>query len=370
MIRTLHIITDLKTAGAQTVVMNYLRYLKNDEDVSIKVAVTGKPLETAFEKEAKLEGYDITYCNYSPSHLFLGLKFIINWFRYQYLVYKKITEVKPDIVHTHGTALLPFVLLPIIMSHNKLSIHTLHSDPYAFDKITALWAKMAFSFFNVYPVCVTEDQAIKAERRYSIKDYVVIKNGIDENRFINLPLKTEVRKELGLKDDTFIIGCVGRLNSVKNHKFLINIFAKFLHVKPNSILLIVGEGEEKARLVEQIDKLKIGNNVVFLGLRSDVERLYRAMDVFVLTSQFESSSIVTVEAQFAGTRCVISDNIPQNVIVSPLVNRLSLDAPSATWISALENKLPHDKQIGTLSDFSMRKTACDLKNLYFKLLKR
>ena len=367
MITVLHVITDLKTAGAQTVVMNYLRYLHNDRDVSIKVAVIGKPLGTAFEEEVKREGYEVYFCNYIPFRIIPIINQIANWFKYQFLVYKEIRKISPDIVHTHGTALLPFTLIPVIMSNTRRAVHTLHSDPYTFGKMTVLWAKAAFNIFKIYPICVTEDQAAKAVSRYGIRDYRIIKNGINEHRFENLPLKNDVRRSLGIDENLFVIGCVGRLNPVKNHKFLIDIFYIFLQKKPNSLLLIVGEGEEKQRLKDQIKQYGIEKSVLFLGVRSDVECLYRAMNVFVLASHFESSSIATVEAQFAGTRCVISDSIPQNVVVTPFVNRLSLNAPQSLWLEAIEGVLPCDKQFGVLADFSMQKTARDLKSLYLNL---
>ena len=84
----------------------------------------------------------------------------------------------------------------------------------------------------------------------------------------------------------------------------------------------------------------------------------------MLTSFFESSSIVTVEAQYAGVRCVVSSNIPENVVVTNLVNRISLNEPVEKWLAAIDGSLQPDHPKGTLMDFSVDKSVKELRLLY------
>ena len=362
--KALHIISDLTTAGAQTVVMNYLRYFQADLELSIVVAIKGEPMNTPYEEEAKNNGYSVEYCLYRPVKSIPVIRTILNWIREQRLVYKEIKKVKPDVVHTHGTKLIPYTLFPVLLAGIKRRFHTLHSDPYALPSRFVIWSRLAFNLFGVYPVCVTEGQAKKAVQRYHIKKYSIIKNGIDDKRFSNPQCKEDMKRQIGIKESTFVIGCVGRLDKVKNHLFLIDVFSAFLKQHNDAVLILLGDGPELGNILMRAKLHGVEDKVLFLGAHSDIERYYFAMDVFCLTSFFESSSIVTAEAQFAGLKCVISNSIPDNVVITDKVNRLPLNAPIKEWVDAINDKLPHDKQVGKLSDFSLSQAALQLKHLY------
>ena len=99
----------------------------------------------------------------------------------------------------------------------------------------------------------------------------------------------------------------------KNHVFLIDIFAEIVKQQPDSKLLLVGDGDEKEKIQEKIEKLQLQKNVLLLGARSDVNELMQAMDVFVFPSLYEGLPLTMIEAQAAGLPCVISDSIPGNV---------------------------------------------------------
>ena len=361
--KSLHIHVDLDVAGAQTVIMNYMRYLSHDSDIDIVLLINGCPKGSAYEKECVEKGYNVIYTNYKPwtgSRLFRP---IVNWFKCQYYLYREIKKINPDIIHSHGSILLPYVTFPGLLSGCDLRFHTLHSDPYAFNKGIALWARFAFNVAKLYPICVTEGQAMKAEKRYHISKYTIIHNGIDGRRFRGID-KLQVREELGISPTTKVIGCVGRFEKIKNHEFLVKLFAEYFKSNRDSLLLLVGDGGERYNLEKLVCELGIKEHVLFTGLRNDVERLYFAMDLFMLTSFFESSSIVTVEAQFAGVRCVISKSIPDNVIFTKKVNRIPLDAPLETWLTAMHGNIPCDDMVSSLDDFLIDGSIKELKDLY------
>ena len=109
---------------------------------------------------------------------------------------------------------------------------------------------------------------------------------------------------------------------------------------------------------------------MFTGKRDDVERMYKSMDVFMLTSLFESSSIVTVEAQLSGIRCILSEAIPKSVIISDSVNRLSLNDSIDYWIAALEEGVVCEKKENEAEMFTISKMTEDTCHLYKCLLGR
>jgi glycosyltransferase involved in cell wall biosynthesis len=367
-IKVLHIIYDLSVAGAQTVVMNYLRGLKDDSNYEMKLIVRDPSHNSENDIVAINEGLSVKYCNYKPYLGIPGFRTIVNWLRCQKLFYKEIKEFQPDIIHTHLTDILPFVLIPAKMSKAKCYVHTLHSDPYAIAPRFVKWAKKAFNKYGFYPVCVTESQAKKAVELYGFTDYSVVHNGIDLARFEIGESQEGIRKTLGIAPNSYVIGCVGRFSKIKNYGFLINVFAEYKKRNNKAVLLLVGDGEEKKHCMELVEKLCISDSVVFAGQHQDVERMYKAMDVFMLTSFYESNSIVTVEAQCAGLRCVVADSVPSSVVATDGVNRISFDEPIERWVNAIDGKVACEITESYLDDFSMNHTIDELKEVYKKLL--
>jgi len=363
MIKVLHIYNNLDVAGAQTVIMNYLRYLKGDNEIEISLLINGLPKNTAYELECQEQGYSLIYSGFQAWKGIWGVRAIVNWFKCQWYVFREIKRLKPDVIHTHGTDNLLYFTLPILFAGVKGHIHTLHSDPYTFRKIFVIWAYIAFHWIGVFPICVTKEQAQKARQRYKIKKYTVIYNGIDSNRFINVN-KTQVRQELDIPETKTVIGCVARFEKIKNHQFLIQLFSEYSKSNNNAILMLVGEGAERKTIEQLAAHLGIKEKLIFTGMRKDVERLYYAMDIFMLTSFYESSSIVTIEAQMAGVRCVIANSIPEDTVITNQVNRISLDAPTPTWIAAIRNEIPYDKPKSSISDFTIENTINSTKKIY------
>lgn len=367
--KVLHLIGDLSTGGAQSVVMNYLRSMDNDPDYEIIVATNKRSGETDYEAEAKQNGYSVDFLEYKESGAIPVIRSIINWINYQYAIYKAIKRVKPDIIHTHITRIFPHAVFPILLSGTKARVHTLHSDPYAIENKYMPWAKAAFNLFGFYPVCVTEAQSEKAKKRYGFKNCTVIQNGLDLEKFHFSESKADIRKSFDIADDAFVIGFVGRLHKVKNIEFLLSVFGEYRKKNPNAVLVIAGDGSEMDNIQKKAKETNIFNYVKFLGMRSDVERIYKMLDVFMLTSFFESSSIVTVEAQLSGVRCVIADSIPENVVITNNVYRLGLSEPIDKWTDAVDGKGDVFPQKSTPEDYSIKTSVLKLKQLYDSVIK-
>ena len=361
--RVAHVIYDLATAGAQTVVMNYLRSMKNDCEYEHFVVVGNSYSGLQYEEEAKAKGYNVVYANYKPVVKSRAFRPFINWFRYQTALYRALKLVNPDIVHTHLTQILPFVSIPILLLQ-KRKLHTLHSDPYAISMRFYLFAIIAFHIFRFKVIGVTEEQAEKAKKRYYLNNIPVVHNGLYLEQYNICNSRYDIRKELNIANDAFVVGTVGRLFKIKNYPFLIKVFAEFANKNPKAILVIVGDGNERNHLESIVREYNISEQVIFTGQRKDVVRIYHTMDLFMMTSFFESSSIVTVEAQACGVRCVIADSIPENVIVTNNVSRLSLDAPLDDWLSAMYGNYERHRKISDISLFSMDRTIIELKNIY------
>lgn len=361
----MHIISDLSTAGAQTVVMNYLKSWIDSKEIHAAVLPVIRDPNFQNEIIASKLGIKVLSCNYKESTSNSVLRPVINWINLQKAIYAIIKDFQPDIIHTHVTPILQYVLLPGLIAGVKVKVHTLHSDPEALSKTTTIIiGKIAFHLFGYHPICVTEEQARKARKYYSLKKYSIIRNGLDFNKYSFECSKKKAREHFGIPQEAFVIGYVGRLNKIKNIPFLLDVFEQYEKKHPEAMCYLVGDGEEK-ETIEEIIRLKgLEKKTVLLGIRSEVEIFYKAIDVFMITSFYESSSIVTVEAQLSGAYCVIADTIPSNVIISNQVVRLSLNDDLGKWERAINREEKSEMNFTDKEEYSLRYNIEKLESIY------
>lgn len=196
----------------------------------------------------------------------------------------------------------------------------------------------------------------------------LMKNAIEIERFRFDPQKRErVRDGMGL-ENALVLGTAGRLAYQKNQAFLIDVFAEFHRRRPNSKLLLVGDGELRGELEMQIAGRGLEKDVLLLGWRTNVEDYLQAMDVFLLPSQFEGNPISLIEAAAVGLPAVIADTITEEAVITSTVYREPLDVTA--WISALEeaSQLHIDRRDGAgavrAAGYDIKRQAKVLEALY------
>lgn len=161
---------------------------------------------------------------------------------------------------------------------------------------------------------------------------IMAKNAIDISRYVfNKTVRDKVREKLNISQNTFVIGHVGRFVKTKNHMYLVDVLQQILLKHPDSILLLVGDGVEKAKVEEYVRNVSLQSKVKFLGNRDDVDKLLQAMDVFVMPSSFEGFGMACLEGQASGLPCIISETIPKSVAITPLVKYLSIYIHPKIW---------------------------------------
>lgn len=265
-----------------------------------------------------------------------------------YLALAQKAGVPVRIAHSHNTELRKSPARPL-----KLALHRWARRAYR-DVMTHRWA------------CSTP------AARFLFGDtseWTFIPNGIDVKRFRFDPVvREQVRAELGL-DGKLVIGNVGRLCYQKNQVFLLEVFREVQRQRPESVLLLVGEGEDRPALEERTRVLGLERNVIFYGTTHRVERLYWAMDVFAFPSRFEGLGIAVVEAQAAGLPVVCSEGVPPEAMVTDLAQRLPLSAGTAAWAeAALNGKAPENRAAAadevSAAGFGVAAVAGEIKRLW------
>lgn len=173
------------------------------------------------------------------------------------------------------------------------------------------------------------------ERLYGNRDFLLIPNGIDADLFAySEKARKSVRSVLHLKD-AFVIGHTGRMVSVKNQSFLLELMPELLQKCPNAVLLFLGDGEDRPLLEAKIRQLDLQSRVILAGNQADVAPYLSAMDVFVLPSLFEGMPLSLLEAQANGLPCVVSDSISAACFATARVHPLPLSAPPDSWIQTI-----------------------------------
>lgn len=137
---------------------------------------------------------------------------------------------------------------------------------------------------------------------------VTILNGIDPQRFRREPERVKAaRRALGIEDDQFVLGSVGRLERQKRFDLLIDAFAILHRERPNLRLIIAGDGSLGEALQQQIARLGLRPACRLLGHCADVIELHHAMDLFVQSSDYEGTPNAVLEAMALETPIVATD---------------------------------------------------------------
>lgn len=123
-----------------------------------------------------------------------------------------------------------------------------------------------------------------------------VRNGVHMPPVPDTPARARGRAALGLDDDAIVVGCVGRLVALKNHRLLLDQVPALALAFPRLQVVLVGDGPMRDELQAHAAALGIEARVHFTGARSDVDRLLPALDVFVLPSRTEGLSIALLEA--------------------------------------------------------------------------
>lgn len=167
---------------------------------------------------------------------------------------------------------------------------------------------------------------------YDTGEVAVFKTVIDTEKNAFIPeLRKDTREKFGLENN-LVIGHIGRLTEQKNTLFLIDIVASIVKKEPSAKLLLIGSGNLRDEMLEKIDRLGIGESVLYLGRREDIQKFYNSMDCFVLPSLYEGLPVVGVEAETCGLPIFFSTEIPrESSPCDELGHFISLDNSADEW---------------------------------------
>jgi len=219
---------------------------------------------------------------------------------------KYVIQHKIDVLHCHQYTPWVYGVLASIFTGTKV-IFTEHGRFYP-DRSS--WKR---KYINPFLVRLTDHiTAISKATRQALVDYEyipaskidVIYNGIAELES-DITKSQQLRKKLSIPEDSLILGTISRLDPIKNHRLLISSFAKIQH--PELILLIVGDGEIRSNLENLVKQLGISEKVIFTGFQTTPVDYLQLMDIFLLPSLSEGTSMTLLEAMSLSKACIVTD---------------------------------------------------------------
>lgn len=366
MLRVLQVVPNMHAAGLETFIMNVYRNIDRSK-VQFDFLVHYKERYFYDDEIERLGGkiYRLTFRD--DSNIFNYCKSLNAFFKkHRYLV-----------VHGHMPSTALFYLyyakkynvpIRILHSHNTSTEDTLKG------KIKYLLLSMSKKYANKYFACSNA----AGKFLYGNKKFEVIKNAINLDHFSASKTDDEKRrildkrKELNL-DNKIVIGHIGRFNTQKNHKFLINVFKEIKKIYNNTILILVGEGELKKEIQQYAKDQELINDIIFLGIRSDVDDLYQIFDLFLLPSLFEGLPVVGVESQASGVMTLVSDKVTPELKMSSIIEFLPL--LEKAWIKRISELIDNGELIKHYNvseemgeaGYDIKRMSVDLMHKYLEM---
>lgn len=319
-IQILHVVTYMGRGGLETMLMNYYRHIDRDK-VQFDFLVH-RDFEADYDAEILSLGGRIYH-----------MPRLIPWSLSYRKRLKEFFRAHPEysIVHVHQDCLSSVALqcakecgIPVRIAHS----HNSNQDKNLKYLIKRYYMKKIPRYATHLFACGKQ----AGEWMFNGLPYTILANAVDTASYIYSPkVSDQVRRQLNLTEK-LVVGHVGRFNPQKNHEFLIDVFHEIAKREPNAQLLLVGDGDGIQSIREKAIACGIENKITFAGVRSDVSDLMQAMDVFVFPSLYEGLPVTLIEAQAAGLRCIISDTISRECVVSlGLVTSKSLADSPAGW---------------------------------------
>ncbi len=219
-------------------------------------------------------------------------------------------NIKPDIVHTRNWGTVDGIVAARL-ARVRAVVHGEHGwnmdDPMGQNIRRRIARKLLSGMVNHF-VAVSEDIKQWMIKSIGISNTKVSKilNGVNTDKFCPRD-NIGIRNSLGFSSEDIVIGTVGRLDPIKDQRLLLQAFSCLKHEEKNLRLVLVGDGPEKRNLESVRKRLSIGDRVVFLGERDDVDKILSVFDLFVLPSKNEGISNTILEAMATGLPVIATD---------------------------------------------------------------
>ena len=393
----MHITYDMRIGGTEMVIKNIIDGLANtkvgwnsfrqniDSENSYK-----KNVSVVHPERASVEGFKMSVlCIESPLGPFAqelqnnGIHFteLNRQPGFDTSLIKQIRQTiknnKVDIIHCHQYTPWVYGVIAAAFTTTKV-IFTEHGRFYP--DLSTWKRKLINPLLNLFTDQVTAiskatKQALIEFENIPKKSIEVIYNGIAPLD-VDQDEVTTLRTELAIPKNHRVLGTIARFDPIKNHTMMLKAFALVLKQQPNTTLIIVGDGEERPNIEACINQLNISNNVILTGYQTKPHNYLALMDIYLLSSLSEGTSMTLLEAMSLSKPCVVTNvgGNPEIVIdnkngyVTPNNNATAFAQGIMRVIDAMANNVDLGKE--SKNRFNVAFSEKNMNNKYQHLYKK
>ena len=294
-----------------------------------------------------------------------------------------IRQHQPHVVHTH-TAKAGFIgRLAARLEGVPVVVHTFHGHVFkgyfspAKSKAFVWLERLAANWADTI-ITLTESLRRELANEYHITrrgHITVLPLGLDLTPFATTERKNGIfRSEWNIPPDVPLIGIVGRLTAIKNHRLFLQAAAQILAQQPNAHFAIIGDGEDRALLQDYARQLGIDPHVTFTGWERDTAKVFADLDVKVISSENEGTPVTLIEALVSGCPVVSTDvggvrEMLEGGAFGRLVPFGDAQALATATLETLHNPPdPEPARTAMLKRYSIDRLVSDIDGLYQGLL--
>lgn len=365
-IRIAHVIGKWVGGGVEAVVMNYYRNIDHSK-IQFDFIFDNDSINIPYEEIESLGGKVILIPPYQKL------------LKYQKELIKIFKENNYKIVHSHINTLSVFPLraakragIPVRIAHSHSTTNKKEWKKNILKQVLRPFSKV---FATDYMACTEHaGRWLFGNKEFEKGNVYVLNNAIDLSLYkFNKKVREELRRELQIPDNKFVIGHIGRFVDQKNHTFIIDIFNEVHKSNKDTLLMLVGQGPLMEEIREKVNSLNLNDDVIFLGQREDANKLYQAFDLFLFPSLYEGLGMVAIEAQCAGLPCLCSIEVPQVAKVTNNVEFLGLEEDLNNWndltlkLIKENNRRDYSKEVSN-KGYNIKEEVKKLENEYLEYI--
>lgn len=359
LIRILQIGLHDKIGGIETFLMNYYKSIDRKK---VQFDFISPHKKMAYEASFKNNGaiiYHIDSPKKNPIRYYCSIKNIIqkNNYRTVHVHMRSAANILPIIAAKRAGA-------TCIIAHS----HSTNTPRNPIKRILHFINRPFIKQADIHLACSKSSGAWMFKKT----PYNVCHNAINLNSFkYDQNKRSSFREKYSIPNDAFVIGHIGRFSKEKNQKYIIDIFKDVLKSRPNTKLILAGDGKTQKKIKSYAKKININKNIIFTGLIEETASFYSAIDVFVLPSLYEGLPVCCIEAQASGVKCILSNKITSEVNIQNTITNISITKKSIPiWVKTIietrrgDRDLPENTKQYKLYDIGSAHK--ELEHLYLK----
>ncbi len=305
--------------GITNVIFNYVKAINDDNFVFDLLAIND--LDDIYKQTIKQHGGDVYILH---RH---------NVIAYLLKLSRLIRRNKYDAIHIHGNShTLCLELLAAKIGGCKSRIVHAHSTSCLNIKAHYILQKPFDSLCTARIACGKDAGLFM----YGNNNFDVINNGVDTEKYaFDAQKRKKVRDDYGIREDDILLGHVGYFLPLKNQRFIVEVLKQLLEINDNYKLLLIGDGELRPSVEQQVKDYGLDSHVFFAGNIDNVFDYLNAIDIVIMPSIFEGVPLTLIEQQANGIRCFVSDTITHEADKTGNLTFISLQENADAWAKTI-----------------------------------